>query len=89
MILTAAHDIQSSHFVGYTKKIEIGNHAFIGSRALIILGVTIGIGAVVAAGSVVTESIPEFEVWAGVPAKKIGDRNKSLYYRHQYNRLFH
>ena len=37
-------------------------------------GVTIGRGAVVAAGAVVTKDIPPYEVWGGVPAKKIKDR---------------
>jgi len=35
----------------------------------------IGDGAVIGAGSVVTKSIPTMEIWAGVPARKIGSRN--------------
>jgi len=37
-------------------------------------GVKIGNGAVVAAGAVVTKDIPDFEIWGGVPAKKISER---------------
>jgi acetyltransferase-like isoleucine patch superfamily enzyme len=43
-------------------------------------GVHIGEGAVVAAGSVVTKDVPPFTIVAGVPARKIGLRNKNLCY---------
>lgn len=54
-------------------KISIGPSAFIGGHCIILKGVTIGEGAVVGAGSVVTRDVGHFEIWAGVPAKKIGD----------------
>lgn len=50
------------------EKIHIKEGAFIGARCLILKGVTIGKGAVVGAGSVVTRDIPEGEIWAGNPA---------------------
>lgn len=56
------------------KKTTIGNDVWIGNRALVLQGVTIGDGAVIGAGSVVTKDIPPYEVWAGNPAKKIKDR---------------
>lgn len=46
----------------------------IGVNATILPGVTIGKGAIVAAGAVVVSSIPPYEVWGGVPAKKISER---------------
>lgn len=52
-------------------RIQIGDNCFIGARSLILPGVVIGNDAIVAAGSVVTKSIPEGEVWGGVPARKI------------------
>ena len=52
----------------------IGKDCWIGQRAVIITGVTIGDGAIVAAGSVVTKDIEPFTIAGGVPAKKIGDR---------------
>lgn len=58
-----------------TKKVEIQDGAFIGAHTIILKGVTIGKLSVIGAGSVVTKSIPENEVWAGNPAvfiKKIG-----------------
>lgn len=51
--------------------ITIGNHVWIGAKATILKGVTIGDGAVVAAGSVVTSDIPAHSLCAGVPAKVI------------------
>ena len=52
----------------------ICNDTWIGSRAVILKGVTINTGAIVAAGSVVTKSVPEYSIVGGVPAKVIGMR---------------
>jgi acetyltransferase-like isoleucine patch superfamily enzyme len=49
----------------------IGPRAFVGAHCIVLKGVTIGEGAVIGAGSVVTRDVPAFEIWAGVPAKKI------------------
>lgn len=54
--------------------IQIGQDVWLGANVLVLKGVTIGRGAIVGAGAVVTKSIPEFEIWAGVPAKKLGVR---------------
>lgn len=54
--------------------IIVGGDVWIGVNAVILRGVTIGRGAIVAAGAVVTKSIAEFEIWGGVPAKKLGVR---------------
>ena len=54
-----------------TKPVIIGNHVWIGSRAMILKGVKIGDGAVVAAGAVVTKDVPSNSLVAGVPAKVI------------------
>lgn len=51
--------------------IEIKRGAFIGACTIILKGVTIGEESVVGAGSVVTKSIPDYEVWGGNPAKYI------------------
>lgn len=51
--------------------IHIGNHVWIGARAVILKGVKIGNGAVVAAGAVVTKDVPENSLVGGVPAKII------------------
>lgn len=54
--------------------ITIGNNVWIGANAVILMGVSIGSGAIIAAGAVVTKSIPDNEIWGGIPAKKIKSR---------------
>lgn len=51
--------------------IKIGNKVWIGQRAIILKGVTIGDGAIIAAGSVVTKDVPSHSIVAGVPARVI------------------
>ena len=51
--------------------VRIGDHVWIGQRAIILKGVTIGDGAVIAAGSIVTGDVPAGALAAGVPAKVI------------------
>jgi serine acetyltransferase len=55
----------------------IGADAWIGFRAIVMAGVSIGRGAIVAAGAVVTKDVPPYEIHAGVPARKIGERFES------------
>ena len=52
----------------------IGADVWLGHGAVVMRGVTIGDAAIVAAGAVVTKDVPPYEVWAGVPAKRIHDR---------------
>jgi acetyltransferase-like isoleucine patch superfamily enzyme len=59
---------------GPEKEIIIRNDVWIGCNVVILKGVEIGAGAIVAAGAVVTKSIPSNEIWGGIPAKKIGER---------------
>jgi maltose O-acetyltransferase len=73
-ILTAQHRIDSPDFALVTKPVVIGDNVWIGMRATILPGTTIGHGAVVAAGAVVTGSIRPLTVVAGVPARPIGGR---------------
>ncbi len=52
-----------------TSPVNIGNQCWIGSRCIILKGVTIGDQAVIGAGSVVTKDVPPRQVWAGNPAR--------------------
>ena len=74
LIYTNEHNINTPDFGNAFAPVTIKDYVFIGPRAIILPGVTIGRGAVVAAGAVVTKDIPDLEVWGGVPAKKISDR---------------
>lgn len=61
---------------GHTEKdIIIGDDVWIGYGAQIMAGLKIGNGAVIAAGAVVTKDVPAYEVWGGIPAQKIKERN--------------
>ena len=60
--------------------VRIGTRAWIGPNVIILPGVTIGEGAVCAAGCVVTKDVEPFTVVAGVPAKKVNDRPTNLRY---------
>lgn len=66
-------------------KIVIEDGAYIGSGSHIMPGVTIGKNAMIAAGSIVTHSVPSFEVWGGVPAKKISSVEEYLQKNLAYN----
>lgn len=54
--------------------IQIGRDVWLGCHVVVLPGVTIGDHAVIGAGAVVNKDVPAGEKWAGVPAKKIGDR---------------
>ena len=56
------------------RPVYIGNDVWIGDRALILPGVHIGDGSIIAAGAVVTKDVPPYSIAAGVPARKIRDR---------------
>ncbi|WP_207423409.1 acyltransferase [Desertivirga brevis] len=57
-----------------TGEINIGDDVWIGAGCVILKGVSIGRGSVIGAGSVVNKSIPEYQIWAGTPARFIRDR---------------
>ncbi len=82
MIYNSKHDIESSNFQAIHKQVIIEDYVFIGPRAIILPGISIGKGAVVAAGAVVTKNVDAFQIVAGIPAKVIGERsNKDLRYK--------
>lgn len=82
LIYNDEHDVHSDNYANSFGPVTIGDYVFIGPRAIILPNITIGSGAVIAAGAVVTKNVPEKEIWGGVPAQKIGDRQiKNFNYR--------
>jgi len=75
MCVVISHDLSRKYNEGkeIVGKVHIRKGAFIGMNTVIMPGVTIGEGAVVAAGSVVTKDVEPKTVYGGVPAKKIRD----------------
>jgi acetyltransferase-like isoleucine patch superfamily enzyme len=80
MIYTLEHDPHDDYHTVKGGPVIINDYVWICSRVIILPGVTIGRGAVVASGSVVTKDVPENAIVGGVPAKVIGKRNSKLLY---------
>lgn len=82
-IWTYQHDYRDSYFACNTDHVgpvTIGNRAWIGPNVIILRNVTIGEGAVIAAGAVVTHDVPPYTLVGGIPAKVIGKRPTDLKY---------
>lgn len=73
-LCTGNHDWSDERFSLVVRGICVDDGAWIGARATVLPGVTIGAGAIAAAGSVVTRSIPPLEVHAGNPARMTSRR---------------
>ena len=76
-LCTASHDISSKTMELSTSPISIEANAWVAGWSLILPGVTIGEGAVVAAGAVVTKDVEPWTVVGGNPAKFIKKRELS------------
>ena len=87
-LFTDQHDLNDPLFSEVFGPITIGDRAWLGSRALVLPGVTIGEGAVVAAGAVVTSDVPPYAIVGGVPARAIGERPRELRYSLDYSPAF-
>jgi maltose O-acetyltransferase len=73
MILTATHNLVDGRVDHRraSRNVEIGDRVWLGARAMVLPGVTVGDGCVVAAGAVVTRDCEPDGVYAGVPARRI------------------
>ena len=87
IIWTLHHDMNSPTFKAVGEPVVIGDRVWICSRAIILPGVKIGEGAVVASGAVVTRDVEPYTIVAGIPAKKIGEREKKQYTYCPYHKI--
>lgn len=79
IIWTLNHDYNNEKFCVKGDAVTIGDYAWICSRSIILPGINIGEGAVVASGAVVTKNVPAYAIVGGIPAKIIGYRDKKKY----------
>jgi acetyltransferase-like isoleucine patch superfamily enzyme len=80
-ILTLGHDPQSPEFADQGGDVVIGDKVWICFRAIILPGVTVGEGAVVGAGAVVSGDVEPYTIVAGAPARVVGRRTNDLRYQ--------
>ena len=80
-LITGSHDIDDPDYTADFLPIHIGHHVWIGTGAMVLQGVKIGDGAVVAAGAVVTKDVEPWTVAGGIPARKIGTRRNEVAYK--------
>lgn len=83
-IFTLEHDPQSDYHSTAAGNVVIEDYVWIASRVIILPGVTIGKGSVIACGAVVTKDVPPMSIAGGVPAKVIGERGSKLLYKNNY-----
>lgn len=79
MIWSLHHDYNDINFCAIGGEVNIGDFVWLGSRCIILPGISIGKGAIIAAGAVVTKDVPNFAVVGGVPAKIIAEREVKNY----------
>ncbi len=87
-IFTSSHLINDPYFSCFYTRVIIEDYAWIGARAMIMPGVTIGKGAVLGAVSMANRDIPDYEIYVGSPAKRIGSRSSELKYELNYFPFF-
>jgi acetyltransferase-like isoleucine patch superfamily enzyme len=87
-ILTLQHDLNDAvNFDNAGAPVIIDDYVFVGTKAIILPGVTLGRGAAVGAGAIVTKNVDPYTIVVGVPAKPIGTRRQDLTYQLDYKKF--
>lgn len=94
MIVTQNHNYDTGDAIPYDntfvfKTIRIGNNVWFGNHVIVTGNVTIGEGAIVAAGSVVVKDVPDYAIVGGNPAKVIKYRDIEHYEKLKSLKKFH
>lgn len=71
LVSTQSHDMGSDLFESVYAEVRIGDHAWLGPRAIVLPGVTLASGSVAAAAAVLTKDTEAWGVYAGIPAQRI------------------
>lgn len=79
-IYTWQHDINSSEFLGTGGPVVVRDRVWLSSNTVVLPNTTIDEGAVLACGAIATKNLEKYSVYAGVPARKIAERNRNLGY---------
>ena len=87
-IFTMQHDVDDPQLKEVGGDVVIDDYVVIGTRVMILPGVHIGKGAVIASGAVVTKDVPAFTMVGGIPAQFIRSRSKDIRYTLKFARLF-
>ena len=77
-LCTATHDFDDPAFPMITAPITVARHAWICARASVLPGVTVQEGAVLGLGSVASKDLEAWQVYAGLPAKRIRGRQRHV-----------
>ena len=92
-IITQNHNFEGSKIpyddTYVVKDVVIKDNVWLGNRVIILPGVTVGEGAIIQAGSVVVNTIPDFAIAGGHPARVFSYRDKAKYIKLKEQGLFH
>lgn len=87
-IFSTSHIVNDPNFNCFYATVEINDYAWLGARSIVQPGIIIGRGSVLGSGSVATKNIPDYEIFAGTPARQIGKRTENLIYNLKYSPYF-
>ncbi|MCK9283728.1 MAG: acyltransferase [Rhodocyclaceae bacterium] len=87
-IWTMQHDVNDADFASVVGTVVIEDYVWLGNKVTVLPGVTVAKGCVVAAGAVVTKDTEEFGIYAGIPAKRVGERSRDLRYSIEFSPIF-